>query len=414
MTDVRYLTGRQIRDYHPAMDALPKFISVDDHVIEPAGVWQDRLPAKHRERGPRSFRQKGNMNYVGGVFSFEPDENGEVGDWWQFEDLQLPLTRLEAAAGFPRSDVTVVPITYEEMRKGCWDRDARLADMDTNWTEKSLCFPSSFVRFCGQRFMEAQDKELADLCVKAYNDWMVEEWCGPSNGRLLPLIIIQLWDVEAAAAEVYRNAARGVHAVCFSEIPPYFGLPSIHTDYWEPLFRACSETKMTVQMHIGSSSKMPSTSADAPAAVGSTLTFGNAMSSMTDWLFSGWLAKYPELKLSYSEGQIGWVPYIVERADKVWEENRAWGGFGDKVPEPPSTYYYRQIYSCFFDDVYGLENIEKVGVANACFETDYPHSDSTWPDTLDVATKLFNNLPADVVYSLVRGNAIEMLSLDPD
>ena len=86
----------------------------------------------------------------------------------------------------------------------------------------------------------------------------------------------------------------------------------------------------------GRSSKMPSTSADAPAAVGSTLTFGNAMSSMTDWLYSGWLARFPTLKLAYSEGQIGWIPYILERADKVWEDNRAWGGFGDKVPEPPS------------------------------------------------------------------------------
>ena len=396
------------------MGDIPKIISVDDHVIEPPNVWQDRLPAKFKERGPRSFRQRGVMQFVGGVFSFEPSDEGEVGDWWQFEDLQLPLTRLEAAAGFPRSEVTVSPITYEEMRKGCWDRDARIADMEANWMEASLCFPSSFVRFCGQRFSEAEDKELGDACVKAYNDWMVEEWCAPSGGALIPLIIIQLWDAELAAAEVYRNAARGVRAVCFSEIPPYLGLPSIHTDYWEPLFRACAETGMVINMHIGSSSKMPSTSEDAPAAVGSTLTFGNAMSSLTDWLFSGWLAKYPTLKLSYSEGQIGWLPYIIERADKVWEENRAWGGVGDKCPEPPSTYYFRQVYGCFFDDIYGLENIEKVGINNACFETDYPHSDSTWPNSLDVAKKLMGNLPDDVVYKLVRGNAIEMLQLDLD
>src|SRR5690606_2318647 len=159
-------------------------------------------------------------------------------------------------------------------------------------------------------------------------------------------------------------------------------------------------------------SKMPSTSADAPAAVGSTLTFNNAMASMTDFLFSGVLVRFPELKLAYSEGQIGWIPYIIERADKVWEENRAWGGFGDKVPEPPSTYYYRQIYGCFFDDQYGLDNLEKVGVDNICFETDYPHSDSTWPHSKEVAHKLMGHLPQDVVRKLVRGNAIELLGLD--
>ena len=390
---------------------IPRIISVDDHVIEPPGVWQDRLPERFKEAGPTSIRQKGKMNFVGGVFSFEPDDDGMEGDWWTFEGQQYPLTRLEAAVGFDRDEVKVVPITYDGMRKGCWDRDARLEDMDANWTEAQMCFPS-FPRFCGQTFMEASDKELADLCVKAYNDWMVEEWCGDTNGRLIPLTIIQLWDAELAAAEIRRNAERGVRAVCFSEIPPYLGLPSIHTDYWEPFFRACAETGTVINMHIGSSSKMPSTSADAPAAVGSTLTFGNAMSSMTDWLFSGWLAKLPDLKIAYSEGQIGWIPYILERADNVWEENRGWGGVSDIVTEPPSTYYYRQIYGCFFDDVYGLENIEKCGIDNICFETDYPHSDSTWPHSKDTALKLMGNLPEDVVRKLVRGNAIEMLGLD--
>lgn len=392
---------------------FPKIISVDDHVIEHGRVWLDRLPAKYHDVGPRTIQERGTMQFVGGVFSYEPSDDGELCDWWLYEDKRVPQTRLSAAAGFDRDEVKVTGITYEEMRRGCWDPQARIEDMDANWTDAQMCFPS-FPRFCGQVFMEASDKVLSDLCVKAYNDWMVEEWCGDSNGRLIPLTITHLWDADLAAAEVYRNAARGVRAVCFSEIPPYLGLPSIHGDYWEPFFRACAETGTTINMHIGSSSKMPSTSTDAPAAVGSTLTFGNAMSSMTDWLFSGWLAKLPTLKIVYSEGQIGWIPYILERADKVWEDNRAWGGFGDKVPEPPSTYYYRQIYGCFFDDEYGLENIEKCGVDNICFETDYPHSDSTWPKSREVGQKLMGNLPEDVIYKLVRGNAIELLQLDFD
>lgn len=392
---------------------FPKIISVDDHVIEHSRVWMDRLPAKYQDIGPRVVKERGNMNFVGGVFSYEADPEGPLADWWIYEDKKIPQTRLSAAAGFDRDEVKVVGITQEEMRKGCWDPKARLDDMDMNWTDAQMSFPT-FPRFCGQTFMEAKDKELSDLCVRAYNDWMVEEWCGDSDGRLIPLIIIQLWDAELAAQEIYRNAERGVRATCFSEIPPYLGLPSIHTDYWEPFFRACAETGTSINMHIGSSSKMPSTSEDAPAAVGSTLTFGNAMSSMTDWLFSGWLARLPDLKIVYSEGQIGWIPYILERADKVWEDNRAWGGFGDKVPEPPSSYYYRQIYGCFFDDEYGLDNIEKCGIDNICFETDYPHSDSTWPNSREVAFKQMGHLPEDVIYKLMRGNAIELLDLDWD
>jgi predicted TIM-barrel fold metal-dependent hydrolase len=395
------------------MAEIPKIISVDDHVIEPANVWQDRLPEKYKDIGPRVIQERGNMSFVGGNFSYEPDPDGQLGDWWVYEDKRVPQTRLSAAAGFDRDDVKVVGITYDEMRAGCYDPVARLEDMDVNHVEASLCFPS-FPRFCGQTFMEAQDRDLAKLCVEAYNDWMVEEWCGDSAGRLIPLCIIPLWDADLAATEVRRNAERGVRAVCFSEIPPYLGLPSVHDadGYWEPFVRACEETGTVINMHIGSSSKMPSTSADAPAAVGSTLTFNNAMASMSDWLFSGLLVKFPEVKIAYSEGQIGWIPYILERADKVWEDNRGWGGVADKVPEPPSTYYYRQMYGCFFDDEVGLEMLERVGVSNVTFETDYPHSDSTWPHTKEVAQKLMGHLPDDVVRKLVRGNAIEMLSLD--
>jgi predicted TIM-barrel fold metal-dependent hydrolase len=395
------------------MAEIPKIISVDDHVIEHADVWQDRLPAKYKDVGPRVIQMRGHMSFVGGNFSYEPADDGDPCDWWVYEDKKIPQTRLSAAVGFPRDEVKVTGITYEEMRPGCYDPKARVDDMEINHVDASLCFPS-FPRFCGQTFMEASDRDLAQLCVEAYNDWMVEEWCGDSDGRLIPLCIVPLWDAQMAAAEIHRNAARGVSAVTFSEIPPYLGLPSIHDKdgYWEPFVAACAETNTAICMHIGSSSKMPSTSADAPAAVGSTLTFNNAMASLTDWLFSGLLPKFPTLKIAYSEGQIGWIPYILERADKVWEDNRGWGGVADKVPEPPSTYYFQHVFGCFFDDQHGLDSLDAVGVDNITFETDYPHSDSTWPHTKDVAQKLMGHLDDETVWKLVRGNAIRMLALD--
>jgi predicted TIM-barrel fold metal-dependent hydrolase len=157
---------------------------------------------------------------------------------------------------------------------------------------------------------------------------------------------------------------------------------------------------------------MPSTSADAPPAVAATLSFGNAMSSMTDFLFSGILVKNPTLTLAYSEGQIGWIPYILERADDVWVDHRAWGGVKDLIPEPPSTYYYRQIYGCFFKDRHGLESLDRVGVNNITFETDYPHTDSTWPHTKKLAEEMTRGLDDETIWKIMRGNAIKMLHLD--
>jgi predicted TIM-barrel fold metal-dependent hydrolase len=297
------------------------------------------------------------------------------------------------------------------MRPGCYEPKARLEDMDANWTEASLSFPT-FPRFCGQTFSFAHDQDLGLACIRAYNDWMVEEWCGDSGGRLIPLIITPLWDAELAAEEVRRNSARGVHAVCFSEMPPKLGLPSIHTDYWNPFFDACADGDVVINMHIGSSSSMPAASPDAPAAVQATLSFNNAMASMSDWLFCGKLITYPTLKLAYSEGQIGWIPYIVERADDVWREHRAWGGVSETIPEPPSTYYRKHMFGCFFRDRHGIRSLEEIGIDNVTFETDYPHVDSTWPETKTVAEEMVKDLDDDTIYKIIRGNAIRMLSLE--
>ena len=398
------------------MPSIPRIVSVDDHVVEPAHVWTSWLPNAFLDRAPRIERRGiGPMRHTGGgTYDITWDDDGPQADCWFFEDLVYVHKRHVAAVGFARDDMTMSPITYDEMRPGCYEPEARLEDMDIGHVEASLCFPT-FPRFCGQAFTEATtDRALGLACIRAYNDWMVEEWCGDSGGRLIPLCLIPLWDADLAAAEVRRNAARGVRAVTFSEIPPHLGLPSIHSGFWDPFFAACAETGTVVNMHIGSSSKMPATSGDAPVAVAATLSFGNAMASLTAFLFSGVLIRYPDLRLAYSEGQIGWLPYILERADDVWREHRAWGGVRDTILEPPSTYYYRQVFGCFFRDRHGLESLDRVGVDNITFETDYPHTDSTWPDTLAVAEEMMRGLTDEEVYKIVRGNAIRMLQLDLD
>ena len=396
------------------MAELPKIISVDDHIVEPADVWTSRMPAKFKDAAPHIVRAPmPDVTFVGGKLTIVEGGGTKPVDWWHYEDLKRPLLRVDSAVGVPRDQVTMTGVTYEDMRPGSYRQKERLEDMDVNHIEASLCFPT-FPRFCGQTFTEAEDKELALLCVEAYNDYQVEEWCAGTGGRLVPLIIVPLWDAHLAAAEVRRNADRGVRAVCFSEIPPYLGLPSIHDpdNYWDPFFAACDETSTVVNMHIGSSSKMPSTSADAPAAVGSSLTHINAELSMTDFLMSGLFERFANLKVAYSEGQIGWIPHLLHRMDVVWEENRGWGGVADKVPNPPSSYFKDHVYGCFFDDPHGLKLIDEIGEDNITYESDYPHSDSTWPRTREIAEKQMAGLTDVQRYKVVRGNAIKLFGLD--
>lgn len=391
---------------------LPKLISVDDHVVEPAHVWEQWLPAKYGDRGPRIVRRGiREIDYVGTANYVEhfDDESPVKVDCWLYEDLVYTHKRMVAAAGYPKEEQTLTPITYDDMRPGCYDPKERLLDMDASWVEASMCFPT-LPRFCGQTFYEGKDKDLGMACVKAYNDWMVEEWCGDSGGRLIPLGIIPLWDVQAAAAEVRRNAARGFPAVCFSELPYLLGLPTIHSGYWDPFFEACAETGTVVAMHIGSSSKMPAASPDAPPSVSATLAFGNAMTSLIDFLMSGVLVRYPALKLMYAESQIGWIPYALQRVDQVWEDNQAWAQT-KHIPEPPSSYYYQSVYGCMINDPHGLASLDRVGVDHITVETDYPHSDSTWPDTKEVMSEILADVSEGDVYKIVRANAIKLLRL---
>ena len=392
-------------------------ISVDDHVIEPAHLFEAWLPKKFQEAGvhPRVERRRmGGMVYRGGT-TYEIDWSGDGPecDVWLYEDLVFPLKRHIAAVGFDRDDMTLSPITYEEMRPGCYDPIHRLVDMDADGVQTSLCFPT-FPRFCGQTFSEAHDKDLAFACVEAYNRWMLEEWCGQGQGRLVPLGIVPLWNAELAAQVIRYNASNGFAAVAFSEIPAKLGLPSVHTGYWDPFFKACEETDTIICMHIGSSSQMPSTSSDAPPAVAATLSFVNAMSSVSDFMFSGVFVRYPKLKIAYSEGQIGWVPYILERADDVWAQHRAWGGVADITPEPPSRFWQSNVYGCFFRDPHGVDNLHKIGVDTVTFETDYPHTDSTWPYSRKIFDEQTSNLSQEDRTKVMRGNAIRMLRLTPE
>lgn len=392
-------------------------IDVDAHVVEPPDLWTSRLPARYRETGPHvRYLPSGRPKLDGGSYIEEPGTEGPPVAWWFYEDHRYSVKRLIAAAGYPADEISLAGVTFDEMRRGCWDPAARVADNELNGVEAQLCYPN-YPRFAGQIFLWGKDRDLALLSVRAYNDWMVEEWCGGGSsgsggcGRLVPLCLVPLWDAELAAAEVRRNAARGVRAVAFTELPTYLGLPSIHTGYWDPFFRACAETGTVLCMHIGSGTKTPQASPDAPDAVPATIIFGNSAASLTDFAFSGVLDRLPDLKLLYAECQIGWIPYLLERIDDVWETHRGWSNSQLKCPERPSTYYYRQIHACFFKDSVGIELLDRVGVDNILFETDYPHQDGTWPHSRQAAATQFGHLdPADI-HKIARGNAIRLFDL---
>ncbi len=396
------------------MSGLPLLVSVDDHVLEPPDLWWARLPRQLRDQGPRVRRERGVLlELLSGRWS-KGGENAQWADVWYYDDMVRPVQRGLAQCGFDDEE-TSRPITYDEVVPGAYQREARLAVLDENHTEVSICFPN-VSRFCGQLFLERKDKQLALLALQAYNDWMIDEWCGSDRpARLVPLTLIPLWDAELAAAEVRRCAAKGSHAVSFPEGPPALGLPSIFSTYWDPLFAACEETDSVLNLHVGSSPTRVTTAAEAPLEMAILFLFVNSQLAFSDWLYSGVLEVFPNLRVVLSEGQVGWIPFVVQRIDNTWLKTRPTDGQGGRrARELPSSVMPGRVFGCIFDDLQGLINRDAVGVGQIMIETDFPHKDSTYPHSEKVISGLVRAAGLDdkETRQIVRENAIGVYGLD--
>jgi predicted TIM-barrel fold metal-dependent hydrolase len=368
-------------------------ISVDDHVVEPPTMFDQHWPEKYAGRAPRIIKTP------------------EGGDIWEFEGVRAPNVGLNAVAGCPPEEYNLDPTEYTQMRPGCFDVDQRIGDMSACGVLAGLNFPT-FPHFCGQFFWRIEDKDVALAAVRAYNDWHIDEWAGSYPDRLIPLSIPPLWDPELMADEIRRVAAKGCHAVTFSENPSKLGLPSYHTDHWAPFFSACVDEGVVVCLHIGSSSSMPVTAPDAPPDVVMALTPINSLLAVTDILFSGVFNRFPGLQIAMSEGGVGWIPFALERADYVYQHHHRWTGadFGGKLP---SQVFHEHFWTCFIDDPIGVKLRDDVGVERMMWELDYPHSDSTWPTAPEILWKNLAGLPEDEINKITHQNAMRCFSFDP-
>jgi predicted TIM-barrel fold metal-dependent hydrolase len=368
-------------------------VSVDDHVVEPRHLFEGRMPAKYQDRAPRIV---------------EKDDGTEA---WVWEGMEAGYIGLNAVSGRPRDEYGTEPTRFDEMRPGCYDIHERVRDMNVAGVLASMNFPS-FPQFCGQFFLQAEDKDVALATVRAYNDWHVDEWCGTYPGRMIPLALSPFWDPQLMADEVRRTAAKGCHAVAFSENPAALGLPSFHSDHWDPFWQTCSDEGTVVCLHIGSSSKVPMTALDAPFDVLITLTPLNTVMCAGDLLFSPVLRKFPDLVVALSEGGIGWIPYFLERVDRVYDNHHEWThqDFGNQLP---SEVFRDRIVTCFINDKFGLENRQYLNLDLLTWECDYPHSDSSWPDAPETLVGYLDGATDDEVAKITHRNAMRIFSFDP-
>jgi predicted TIM-barrel fold metal-dependent hydrolase len=370
-------------------------VSVDDHIVEPPDMFKNHLAKKYVAEAPRLVH------------------NPDGSDSWQFRDVVIPNVALNAVAGRPKEEYGLEPQGLDEIRPGCWQVDERVKDMNAGGILGSICFPS-FPGFAGRLFA-TEDPEFSLALLQAYNDWHVEEWCGAYPARFIPMTLPVIWDAEACAKEIRRNAARGVHALTFTENPAAMGYPSFHDlEYWKPMWEALVDTDTVMNVHIGSSGKLAITAPDAPMDVMITLQPMNIVQAAADLLWSKPVKEYKDLKIALSEGGTGWIPYFLERADRTYEMHSTWTG-QDFGKQKPSEVFRDHFLTCFISDHVGVQLRNAVGIDNICWEADYPHSDSMWPNAPEQLHEVLteHSVPDAEINKITYENAMRWYHWDP-
>ena len=349
-------------------------IDVDTHVTETPDVWTSRAPARMKDRVPR----------------LETDKDGRLA-WIVGGTPLLASPGLTATAGV--GSMKNPPKTFEEMHPGAYDAKERLKYMDKMGIWAMVMYPN-VGGFGAQEFLKLNDPELMLTCVQIYNDWQTE-WASADSRRLLPITSTPFWDVNAAATEVRRCAAKGHKGILFTGEPQFWGQPLLGDPYWNPLWETAVELDLPISFHIGSGNMEAGLLQNKIAAYGKMAAFTELSVDiflrngiqLNDLIMSGVLARYPKIKFVSVESGIGWIPFVLEALDYQFYGNSV----AEEHPEfdmLPSEYFARNVYACYwFEQTAPRRLIDKVGVDNILFETDFPHPTSLYGEEVHARIK---------------------------
>ncbi|MGF7235331.1 MAG: amidohydrolase family protein [Frankia sp.] len=372
-------------------------VSIDDHMIEPPDMYKNHVPKKWLDQAPKVVR------------------NEQGADEWMFqgESTSTPFG-MAATVGWPREEWGFNPGTLSELRPACFDVHERVRDMNANGVLASMCFPT-MAGFNARTFNEAPDKDLSLVMLQAYNDWHIDEWCGAYPGRFIPLGVVPLWDVDLAVAEVHRIAKKGCKSISFLEAPHAFGLPSFLSGHWDPMLKALVEENMVLSLHIGAAWSLITLAPEAPVDHLIVVPSQATMLTAQDLLFGPTLRRFPDLRVALSEGGIGWIPFYLDRVDRHYQ-NQSWiegQSFGEG--KLPSDVFREHILACYITDPSGLKLRDEIGIDIIAWECDYPHTDTTWPESPEFAWKEFQGAgcsDADI-HKITWENATRFFDWDP-
>jgi len=376
-------------------------VDADAHVNEPPDLWQDTLPAHLRERGPKVVHT-------------------EKGDLWHFDGgRETWPVGLTATAGLSYFQFAPMGQTYETMRPGSFDPEARLADLDADGIYAQVLYPS--VTLTGARIY-SEERELQLACVRAYNDW-ISSFSRAGKGRLISQAIIPTTGIDDAVSELERAMKDGHRGAVISSFPNGSLSPGEADDrFWA----IAQDADFAVAVHIGSFLRnRPSSGGGGSGGSGrswdASLAFlaraawtkagGQTLDVACDLLFSGIFERFPGLKIVLVEANIGWIPTLLEQSDDMFLRYRWWTGAAKKMSEMPSEIFARNFYATFMVDRSGLELRHRMNQEHLLWSTDYPHSGSDWPNSRVTIERVFRGIPKAEVRQMLHSNCKALYGL---
>jgi uncharacterized protein len=410
---------------HPLLESIKgiKIIDVDTHLTEPGDLWTSRAPAKYRDLVPRVvFRKNSEMQ---SIIGWRPDrgagEDGETPVWMVEEDI--PLGFAGGASVINKSNQKVrgadfVHWPLTEVSPAASLVEPRLALMDEVGIWGQVMYPNA-VGFGGQRMADIKDPRLRLMILQIWNDAMAEMQ-EQSGGRIMGMGLVPWWDVDIAVKEVERIHQLGLHGINTNADPQNQGHPDLSEPYYAPMWEACEGLNLPVNFHIGASVSQasyagtgpwPSLDPDTKLALGSSMLYiGNAR-VIANFIYSGLLERHPSLKVVSVESGVGWIPFILDALDYQAVENNV-----DHLSMKPSDYFRRQMYACFWFESERdfLHDIDRLGIDNCMFETDFPHPTCLYPQPLNAIAKSLgeNEVPWENRVKVLSGNAAKVYNVE--
>jgi predicted TIM-barrel fold metal-dependent hydrolase len=354
-------------------------ISADSHVSPPYTVWAEYLPGPLRGFAPRL-------------------EQTDEGDFLVIDGHRSAHDRLANLAGAAAKDYTHRGRVKDDERAGAWDPAARLADQDADGVAAEVLYGGA-----SRMFQASGNAELRSAARLAYNRWLAG-FCDAAPSRLIGLAELPVETPQEALAEVAAAVALGHRGFIIPAFPPS---GSWGDEQWEPLWAAIEQTGFAVHYHLGARPYAPAS--DWTFLVHQTMSKLACAEPIAVFVFSGILQRHPGLKLVSVESGIGWLAFVAAYVDGIWERHRYWTS--SPLDEPPSACLHRQVLATFLNDPVGIRERQVIGVGNIMWSSDYPHSETTWPDSRKIIDDQMQDCTAAEKQRIVHGNAAQLYKL---